>query len=56
MVSIDSCRASSMNAQVFTTTRSAAAGSSVATSPSASSVPTSLSESTWFFGQPSVSM
>ena len=31
-------------------------GSSAASRPSASSVPTSLSESTWFLGQPSVSM
>jgi hypothetical protein len=54
-VSIDSLRASSMNAQVFTTTRSAAEGSSVGAMPSASSVPISLSESTWFLGQPSVS-
>ena len=43
-------RASSMNAHVLTTTRSAAPGSSVASIPSASNVPISLSESTWFFG------
>ena len=54
IVSIDSWRAASMKAQVLTTTRSAAAGSSVGCIPSASSVPTSLSESTWFFGQPSL--
>ena len=56
MVSIDSWRAASMKAHVLTTTRSASPGSSDACSPSASSVPISLSESTWFFGQPSVSM
>jgi hypothetical protein len=44
-----------MNAQVLTTTRSAADGSSVAVMPSASSVPMSLSLSTWFLGQPKVS-
>ena len=55
IVSIDSLRASSMKAQVFTTTRSAPSGSSVATMPSASSVPISFSESTWFLGQPRVS-
>ena len=55
MVSIDSRRASSMKAHVLTTTRSAAPGSDVAIIPSATSVPTSLSESTWFLGQPSVS-
>ena len=54
-VSIDSWRASSMNAQVLTTTRSAWSAPSAAVRPSASSVPASLSESTWFFGQPSVS-
>jgi hypothetical protein len=55
MVSIDSLRASSMNAQVLTTTRSASAASSVGVIPSASSVPTNLSLSTWFFGHPKVS-
>src|SRR5438067_40597 len=54
-VSIDSSRAASMNAHVFTTTTSASEGSSAATSPSATSVPTSLSESTLFFGHPRVS-
>jgi hypothetical protein len=54
-VSIDSRRASSMNAHVFTTTRSADAASSVAVIPSASSVPTILSLSTWFLGHPKVS-
>ncbi len=56
IVSIDSRRASSMNAHVLTTTRSAADASSVAVIPSASNVPTSLSLSTWFLGQPKVSM
>src|ERR671917_1838456 len=44
-----------MKAQVLTTTRSARSGASAGTRPSASMVPVSLSESTWFFGQPSVS-
>ena len=44
-----------MKAQVFTTTRSAASAEAAGAMPSASSVPTSLSESTWFFGQPRVS-
>src|SRR5438067_375013 len=55
-VSIDSCRAASMNAQVLTTMRSASAGDAAATKPSATSEPATLSESTWFFGQPSVSI
>src|SRR5947209_1682296 len=54
-VSIDSWRAASMKAQVLTTTTSASSGASAGTSPSASIVPVSLSESTWFFGQPRVS-
>src|SRR5690348_3115762 len=54
-VSIDSWRAASMNAQVLTTTTSASSGPVAGTSPSASIVPVSLSESTWFFGQPRVS-
>ena len=53
--SIDSWRAASMNAQVLTTTTSASAGVGGATRPSASSDATTLSESTAFFGQPSVS-
>ena len=53
--SIDSWRASSMKAQVLTTTRSASSAAPAAVIPSARNVPTSLSESTWFFGQPSVS-
>ena len=56
MVATDSSRASSTNAQVFTTTRSASSGPSAATMPSASRVPSSLSESTWFLGQPRVSI
>jgi hypothetical protein len=44
-----------MNAQVLTTTTSASSGMVAATIPSASNVPTSLSESTSFLGQPSVS-
>src|SRR5205823_3905076 len=54
-VSIDSWRAASMNAHVLTTTTSASSGASAGTIPSASIVPVSLSESTWFFGQPRVS-
>ena len=56
MASTDSWRASSMKAQVFTTTTSAEAAPSARSKPPAVSVPSSLSESTWFFGQPSVSM
>jgi hypothetical protein len=55
-VSIDSWRAASMKAQVLTTTRSASSGASAATRPSITRVPTSLSESTWFLGQPNVSI
>src|SRR4029450_10103855 len=47
--------ASSMKGQVLTTTRSASSGAPAGTSPPASIVPVSLSVSTWFFGQPSVS-
>ncbi len=46
MVSMDSVRAASMKAQVFTTTKSACSGASAGDIPSASSVPVSLSEST----------
>ena len=53
--SIDSWRAASMNAHVLTTTRSASSGAAAGTSPSASREATTLSESTAFFGQPSVS-
>ena len=52
---MDSCRASSMKAHVLTTTRSALSASATGVIPSARNVPTSLSESTWFFGQPRVS-
>src|SRR4051794_29810272 len=44
-----------MKAHVLTTTTSASSGAAAGTSPSASIVPVSLSESTWFFGQPRVS-
>src|SRR3954470_8001970 len=54
-VSIDSWRAASTKAHVFTTTRSAAAASSATTRPSARRLATTLSESTAFFGHPSVS-
>src|SRR5271163_1909796 len=56
MVSIDSWRAASIKAQVFTTTRSAASGETAGSRPSPVRVPTNLSESTWFFGQPNVSI
>ena len=46
IVSIDSRRASSMNAHVFTTTKSASSAESVANMPSANKVPINLSEST----------
>src|ERR1700694_380792 len=55
-VSMDSWRAASMNAQVLTTTRPASSGAPAAPNPSTVSVPTNLSESTWFFGQPNVSI
>ena len=54
-MSIDSWRASSTKAQVLTTTTSASSGPAAAESPSATSRPPSLSESTWFLGQPRVS-
>src|SRR5437763_5811141 len=44
-----------MKAHVLTTTTSASSGPAAGTSPSASIVPVSLSESTWFLGQPRVS-
>src|SRR6202022_419906 len=53
--SIDSCRAASTNAHVLTTTTSASLAPDAATSPSASSDATTFSESTAFFGHPSVS-
>ena len=55
-MSTDSWRAASMKAQVLTTTRSASSGESAASKPSPVRVPTNLSESTWFFGQPKVSI
>src|SRR5215207_7838361 len=55
MVSIDSWRAASMKAHVLTTTRSARAASSAGARPSARRLATTLSESTAFFGHPSVS-
>ena len=55
IVAIDSSRASSTNAQVLTTTRSASSADAGSDQPSASIVPVSLSESTWFLGQPRVS-
>src|SRR5664280_1822309 len=45
-----------MKAQVLTTTRSASSGEAAASKPSTVRVPTNLSESTWFFGQPNVSI
>src|SRR3954464_3490128 len=54
-VSIDSSRAASMKAHVFTTTTSASAAASAGVRPSARSCATILSESTAFLGQPSVS-
>src|SRR4051794_3522418 len=54
IVSTDSRRASSMNAQVLTTTTSASRTSSVALRPSAPRAAAILSESTAFFGHPSV--
>ena len=45
-----------MKAQVLTTTRSASSGESAASKPSTTRVPTNLSESTWFFGHPKVSI
>ena len=53
---MDSCRACSTNAHVLTTTTSANSGDSAGTKPSDSIVPTNLSESTSFLGQPSVSI
>ncbi len=55
VASMDSVRASSTKAQVFTTTRSASPAEAAGTRPSSRSEPTTLSESTAFFGQPRVS-
>ncbi len=52
IVSIDSRLARSMNAHVFTTTQSAAAGRSTGATPSRASSPSISSPSTWFLGHP----
>ena len=52
IVSIDSCLAESMNAQVFTTSTSAAAASCVSSWPASRASPSITSESTRFLGQP----
>ena len=54
IVLIDSSLASSINAHVLTTTKSATDGSSVGVRPSSISDPAILSESTWFLGHPKV--
>src|SRR5271155_3282177 len=53
---VDSCRAGPLKGQGVATTRSASSGESAASKPSTVSAPTNLSESTWFFGQPKVSI
>ena len=53
MVSIDSCLALSMNAQVLTTSTSASAASRVSWCPCCWASPSITSESTRFLGQPS---
>src|SRR5215510_304863 len=53
MVSIDSCFALSMNAQVLTTSTSASSASRVSSCPARCARPSITSESTRFFGQPS---
>ena len=52
MVSMDSCLARSMNAQVFTMTTSAPSASVVISWPACSAMPSMTSESTRFLGQP----
>ena len=52
MVSIDSCLAASMNAQVLTTSTSASAASRVSSCPACWASPSITSESTRFLGQP----
>src|SRR5215210_5727282 len=52
MTASDSCRAGSMNPQVLTTTTSAPSASGVRAYPSWASLPSILSVSTVFFGQP----
>src|SRR5438093_9828953 len=54
IVSIDSSRARSMNAQVLTMRHSASSGRSASGNPASVSMPSISSESTWFFGQPRV--
>src|SRR5258705_3115635 len=54
MVFTDSSRARSMNAHVFTTRHSASSARSAMGKPASVSSPSISSESTWFFGQPSV--
>src|SRR5262249_8587800 len=53
IVSIDSCFALSMKAQVLTTRTSASAASCVSSCPARCARPSITSESTRFFGQPS---
>src|SRR5882762_8720945 len=54
IVSIDSSRARSMKAQVLTRRPSASSARSTSGNPASVSMPSISSESTWFFGQPSV--
>src|SRR3989338_1223954 len=54
MVATDSSRARSMKAHVFTTRQSASSGRAASGMPASASMPSISSESTWFFGQPSV--
>src|SRR5262245_42453157 len=54
IVLIDSSRARSMKAHVFTMTHSASSGAGASGNPASVSMPSMSSESTWFFGQPSV--
>ena len=56
MVSIDSCLALSMKAQVLTTSTSADSGSRVSWCPAFCARPSMTSESTRFLGQPSDTM
>src|SRR5882724_10105644 len=54
IVSTDSSRARSMNAQVLTMRHSASSARATSGNPASVSMPSINSESTWFFGQPSV--
>src|SRR5215510_9612790 len=54
IVLIDSSRARSMKAHVLTMTHSASSGAGASGNPASVSMPSMSSESTWFFGQPSV--